>query len=175
MQRTVDPARVFRARAIAPGNTSRRKSRGNAMLEVAFVLVMLLAILFAILDYGLAVFVRSTFQEAVREGVRYAITYRTQTGMGQDDSVRSVVQSNAMGFLNGTDNFSKIHVDYYDPTTLTATSFNGPGSLVVVSIQGYTWNWLMPLGRDGTPLTINVSSSDRMEGLPSGATAPPTR
>ena len=48
----------------------RRGRRGNAFIEAAFVLVPLFALIFAILDFGLAIFVRSTLQHAVREGVR---------------------------------------------------------------------------------------------------------
>ena len=44
----------------------------------------LMAILFAVLDLSIAIFVKNTVQFAVCQGVRYAITSRTMTGMGQD-------------------------------------------------------------------------------------------
>jgi hypothetical protein len=40
-------------------------------------------------------------RSGVREGVRYAIASQTMTGMGQDASIKSVVQQNAMGVVGG--------------------------------------------------------------------------
>jgi hypothetical protein len=142
------------------------------MVEAAFVLVPLLALIFAIVDFGLAIFVRSTLQHANREGVRYAVTYRTFEGMGHDASIKAVVQDNAMGFLAGTNGLDKIHIRYYDPVTLLEVADNSPGNLVEVSIEDYTFGVLAPLMRSAAPMTLATRSSDRMEGLPGGATPP---
>jgi Flp pilus assembly protein TadG len=141
---------------------------------MAFVMVPLFALMFGIIDYGFVIFLRSTFQHAVREGVRYAVTYQTIPGQGHDASIKSVVQASAMGFLAGQSGLDKIHIQYYEPDTLGTTSANAPGNIVEISIEGYQWGWIAPLLRSGTPLTINVRSSDRMEGLP-GGTSPPAR
>lgn len=151
-----------------------RRQRGNAFVESAFVLVPLFALIFAIVDFGLAIFVRSTLQHAVREGARYAITYQLQTGMSHDESIKSVVQTNAMGFLNGDDNLAKIHIRYYDPSTFAEVPANAPGNLVEVSVEDFTWGWLSPLLRNPVALQIVTRASDRMEGLP-GGTSPPAR
>jgi hypothetical protein len=50
------------------------------------VLLPLCGFVFLILDMAWAFYVRATLQSAVREGVRYAITSQTMTGMGQDAS-----------------------------------------------------------------------------------------
>jgi hypothetical protein len=141
---------------------------------MAFTLLPLFALMFGIVDFGFAIFLRSTFQHAVREGTRYAVTYTTSPGMGHDASIKNVVQNSAMGFLSGT-NSDKIKIKYYNPDTLVETSANAPGNLIEVSIEGYNWGWLAPLFRTATPLTITTRSSDRMEGLPGGMTAPPAR
>ena len=151
-----------------------RRQRGNAFVESAFVLVPLFALIFAIVDFGLAIFIRSTLQHAVREGARYAITYQVKNGMGHDDSIKSVVQTNAMGFLSGADGAAKIHIRYYDPSTFTEVAANAPGNLIEVSVEGFTWGWLAPLLRNPTALQIVTRASDRMEGLPGGQ-APPAR
>ncbi|MEP7363566.1 MAG: TadE/TadG family type IV pilus assembly protein [Acidobacteriota bacterium] len=151
-----------------------RKRRGNAFVEGALVLLPLFALLFAITDFGLAIFIKNTFMHAVREGTRYAVTYKVQTGFGHDDSIKNVVQSNAMGFLSGATNYSKIKVRYYSPTSFVEVTGNDPGNVVEVSVEGYSWGWLAPLWRSATPLNISVRSSDRMESLPGGA-SPPTR
>lgn len=143
------------------------------MVEFALVLLPLLAIIFAIIDFSLAVYLRSTFRHAVREGARYAVTGRTVPGMGQDASIRGVVQRNAMGFLNGSSGASKIFIRYYNPGTLAETQSNSGGNIVEVSIEGYTWNWIAPVMRSATPaMTVLARSSDRMENSPGGIPPP---
>ncbi len=153
--------------------TRRRRQRGNAFVEAAFVLVPLFALIFAIVDFGLAIFVRSTLQHATREAVRYAITYRTVDGMGHDASIKEVARQSAMGFLNGDDHLEKVHVRYYDPGTFLEVPDNSPGNLVEISVENYTWGWLAQLMRNASPLQITTRSSDRMEGLPAGSNPPP--
>jgi hypothetical protein len=159
----------------APAYFRKRSERGNAFVEMAFVLVPLFAIMFAIVDFGFAIFLRSTFLHAVREGTRYAVTYRTIVGKGHDDSIKTVVQNSAMGFLAGSSGAEKIKIRYYAPDTLVETAANAPGNLVEISVEGYQWGWLAPLMRDETPLSIGARSSDRMEGLPLGMSSPPAR
>jgi Flp pilus assembly protein TadG len=144
------------------------------VVELALVLVPLLALVLAIFDFSFALFLKSTFQHAVREGVRYAVTGQTQSGMGQDASIKAVVQQNALGFLNGTTGAAKIYIRYYVPGTLAETQSNTEGNIVEVSVEGYRWNWVAPLLRAGLPaLTIQTRSSDRMEPSPGGIA--PTR
>jgi Flp pilus assembly protein TadG len=138
------------------------------------ILLPFFAITFAIIDYGLAIFVQSTLQHAVREGVRYAVTYQTISGMCQDASIKTVVKNHAMGFLTPDDKYSLIQVTYYTPDTFTVSPSNNPGNIVEVAVNGYPWGWIAPLWRSKTPLNITVRSSDRMEGLP-GGTNPPCR
>lgn len=157
----------------APGKHKKKNLAGNAIVETGLVLVPLMAILFAIVDFGFVIFIKSTFQHAVREGTRYAVTSQTMSGMGQDASIKSVVQQNAMGFLNGSTGAAMIYIRYYDPVTLVETTSNAGGNLVEISIEGYSWGWLAPLLRSATPLTIATRSSDRMEASPGGI--PPTR
>jgi hypothetical protein len=84
------------------------------------------------------------------------------------------VQRNAMGFLSSSSGATQIHIRYYLPDTLVETPNNWPGNLVEVSVEGYTWNWMAPVLRSASPLTVTARSMDRMEGLP-GGTLPPAR
>jgi hypothetical protein len=115
-----------------------------------------------IMDIAWAVFSKAALQHAVREGTRYAVTYRTMTGLGQDASIKSIVQQNAMGMLNGSSGASLVSIQYYTPDTLTA------GNVVEVSVTGYSLAPLGPLMRSNTPLSLSVSSSDRTESCPGG-------
>lgn len=157
-----------------------RARRGNLMLESALALIPMLALLFCVVDLSLAIFMKNTMQYAVRQGVRYAITSQTRSGMGQDDSIRSVVSQNSMGFLNmlAPDGRGSEHVSitYYDPGTLAAVTGAGSnrgGNIVVVSATGMSWAWMVPLMHSATPFQFTVSSADIMEASP--LAGPPAR
>jgi Flp pilus assembly protein TadG len=159
-------------RSIRPVNGGRR--RGAALVELPLVLIPTLALVVAIVDFAFGIFLRGTFQHAAREGVRYAVTSRTEPDMGHDSSIKAAVQRNAMGFLNGEEGASRIHIRYFVPGTLVETQSNAGGNIVEVSVEGYTWNWIAPLLRNNmNPLAVQSRSSDRMEASPGGT--PPAR
>ena len=153
---------------------SNSHRRGNAFVEAGLVLVPFLAIVLGITEYSLALFVRTTMQHAVREGVRYAVTYQLKGGMCHDASIKEVVRTNAVGFLKPADVATKVFVRYYLPTTFAAAPApaNSPGNIVEISVENYQWRWIAPLWRTSTPLTIVARSTDIMEGLPGGANPP---
>ena len=157
-----------------PVMRARSGRRGAALVELPMVLIPLIALWVAIIDFSFGIFLRGTFQHAAREGARYAVTSRTEAGMGHDASIKAAVQRNAMGFLNGEQGAARIHIRYYTPGTLAETQSNAGGNIVEVSIEGYTWNWIAPvLRRTMAPLSIAARSSDRMEASPAGS--PPAR
>jgi Flp pilus assembly protein TadG len=157
----------------------RSRRRGSTMVESALVIIPLLAVLVSVLDLAIAIFVKNTVQFAVCQGVRYAVTSQTMTGMGHDDSIKTVVQSYTFGLLNilSPDHVGKnrIAITYYDPQSLTPVSgagSNSGGNIVVVSANGLSWTWMLPLLRSKAPLNFSVASADLMEATPL-AGAPP--
>jgi Flp pilus assembly protein TadG len=152
---------------------SRNREKGSELVEFGLTIVPLMGFIFLIMDLSWMIFAQVTLQSAVREGVRYAITSQTQNGIGQDASIKAVVQSNAMGFLAGTSGLGKIYINYYNPTTLSSTSSNAGGNIVEVGINGFALNPFGPIMRSGSPITITASASDRMESSPPGG--PPAR
>ena len=62
--------------------------------------------------------------------MRYAVTYQTVDGMGHDGSIKDVVQTNAMGFLNSEEDPESITIRYYDPATIEEVGGNDPGNLI---------------------------------------------
>ena len=138
----------------------------------------------------MALFLTNTMQFAVRQGVRYAVTSQVMSGLGQDASIKSTVDSNSFGFLSylapgppktTCAGQACVSITYYhqdtsvSPPTLTAVtgaSSNAAGNVVQVSAAGLSYSWMIPLLRGNTPLTITVSSADIMEAQPSG---PPAR
>jgi|HubBroStandDraft_5_1064220.scaffolds.fasta_scaffold467148_2 Flp pilus assembly protein TadG len=155
---------------------ARPGERGSQVIELALVLLPLCALVFLILDIAWAFYVKATLQNAVREGVRYAVTSQTMTGLGQDASIKTVVQQNAMGLLSGSAGVALINIQYYLPTTLAPVSglnSNQGGNIVDVYVQGYSLPPLGPIFRNPAPLSLGAQSFDRMEGSPGGI--PPAR
>ncbi len=154
----------------------KRHSRGNATLESALVLGPLFMLLFAIIDFSVAILVKNTLQAAVREGVRYGVTGQTISGAGgQDNSIKQVVEQNSLGFLTPT-KASYISITYYNPKTLatvSGTNSNAAGNIIQVSVNNFSWAWMVPYARSATPLLMTAISSDMVEPSPSGV--PPTR
>ncbi len=147
------------------------------MVETAFVLLPLLALVCGSVDFCMVIFLKNTFQNATREGVRYAVTFRTKPGFCQDDSIRLVVQDFALGFLgNQSTPNPAIQVNYYDPSNLgtpvKGATANQPLNVVEVTTAGYQWNWITNLTGLVKPLNVVAYSSDRLGGLPGGSSPP---
>lgn len=140
-------------------------------MEATVTCLLLFGLLFLLIDVSLAFFTKSTLQEAVQAGVRFAVT--EQLGSGQsylNDSIVQVVQQNAAGLLNGSSGACKISVNYLNPVTGLASTGNG-GDVVEVSVAGYKYT---PVGilKSASPITITASSSDVLEPCPLGGCPP---
>ena len=153
------------------------------MIELAFTIFPFFALLFAFIDFGMAIFISTTLQNAVREGCRYAITFQTGAGggVGQDASIKNVVAQYSMGFVSATAVPAQVVINYYTQgapnTVVSGVGSNAPNNIVEVKVQNYQWRWLAPISgnifapsRDTTPLSFNVSSFDVMGGYPFGVT-----
>jgi Flp pilus assembly protein TadG len=144
--------------AVIPRKSVRRRSQrqgGSAILEGALVMLPLMAIGFALLDYPLGIFIQNTMRHAVREGVRFAVTQQTGAG-GQDEASKTAVKNNSIGFINDSDlnatptPKATLTVTYYDQSTLAVVSgvgSNRQGNICVVTAT-ITRAWMAPLWRD---------------------------
>lgn len=160
------------------------------MLEVVFTILPTFALIFGLTDCGFMIFRWSTLQNAVREGVRYAITFQTEAGpggqsLGQDASVKQVVEHYSLGMVSAADDPAHIFVNYYDPSDPNTPIGNGgntPGNVVEISVQNIAFRWLAPISGvifgdsifwATEPLTISVYAADIMGGLPVGVNEVP--
>ena len=161
----------------------RRRTRGSELLEFTLVVVPLLAMVTVLADTAWAIYAESTLQRAVRIGVRTGVTLtagQMAGGACLTDTVKSVVQTNAFGLLNGATGLAKVKVNYYLPplpnsgsaATDVSTQSNGdaPGNIMKVSVEGFSLAPLMPRifgGKtnavDNSPLVITVNSADIIE------------
>jgi Flp pilus assembly protein TadG len=150
----------------------RRGQHGNAILEFALIMLPFFGLIFGIMSITYMIFMQGVIQNAVREGVRWAITFNRGTydgnncGTSQATCITAVVQDNAFGFLSGT-NSQYIHINYYAPfnlsqpiaagdvaggKTITSTDSNYPNvqymnqtnNVVEVTVTGFPMTWLVP-------------------------------
>jgi hypothetical protein len=153
----------------------KRARRGAAMLELSLAIVPFLALSLAIIDFSVPIFLRTMLTHAVREGSRYGITFQTRPGKTQSQSIQDVVMEQSLGFLNGTTGRNMVKVRFYTPTDFveqTGSNRNLGGNIVEVSVEGFSWQYMVPLWRSSAPLPIHATSSDRLESLPRNATRP---
>jgi Flp pilus assembly protein TadG len=154
------------------------------MVEMALVLVPFLAILCGFFDLCMVTMRWTTLQNAVREGCRYAVTFQRTSGLGQDASVRTMVQQYSMGLVSATANPPIITVEYYSPSAsnipIATPNGNVPGNIVEVSVVNYPWAWLAPISGTlsnpfyaTTPFRITVRSADILGGYPAGMISVP--
>jgi len=145
----------------------RSRESGSQVVEATFVIIPLLLMTFMMLDLSMVIFVRTTLQEAVREGDRYAITGQNTVGPCQDDSIKAVVKHYALGFLKSGSAASTIHVQFVNPST-GGQGTNAYENIVNVKIEGFKYSALAPFQRLNYPLYVFAEASDVMEPL-SGA------
>lgn len=183
----------------------RNRRRGHVAAEMALGFLPLFAFFVGILDFSFSIFIQSSFQNATRDAVRFGITYNlTYNGTSystQTAAMEAVAQANCFGFLDSTVKLSdgtyantKLQVNYYFPdnlstpatssqlpyTTSTTPSYvikylNQTGNVIEVRVNGYPWNWMVPLPNfmPGKSISISASSLDVLEGYPVGTQTPP--
>ena len=158
-----------------------KRSSGSAIVEGAFVLLPTLAFIIGILDIGLMTYRFTTVQGAVREASRYAITFARQTvggnQLGQDASIKKVVEQYAMGIVTTSDDPVHIFVKYYTPTNMNteipfASGGNVPGNLVEVSVDNLSYTGVFSLYA-GQTIPVRAYSSAILGGYPVNVTSVP--
>lgn len=112
-----------------------RGDRGQALVEFALVLPVVIVLLVGLFDVSRAVFTSSTLATAAREGSRYAITHGAQstlpsgpgapsyTAPDRDTAVEAVVRQHAVGVAEMT-----VSAEWPDGT-------NERGKRVVVTVR----------------------------------------
>jgi|GEM_PF-502291 Flp pilus assembly protein TadG len=142
--------------------------RGSAVIEAGLTIVLLFGLMLLIMDLAMVLFIKSTLQQAVREGVRVGVTARLVGSTAYlNDSITQTVQENSLGFLNGAQGACRIRIQYFDPNT-GAPSLGTQGDLLVVSVENYNYTVLGAILKSAHPVPISVSASDILERCPVG-------
>ena len=138
----------------------RRDTRATAVVEFAIIFPVLAMLVFGVIDFGRAFFLRNNLVSAVREGARYGATLDYPCSSASGTAIQARVQTYVTSFGGGA----------VSPTVSTASGACSPTATVVtdvvVSISGYTFTPVTPVFRlinYSTTLTINVSARYRWE------------
>ena len=147
-----------------PDFERRRRERGSQTVEAGLITLIMFALIFLLMDISLSLFIKSTLQEAARDGVRFGVTEQLLTGDSYlSDSITRVVQQNAMGFLSNPG--CQVTINYLDPYGGPVASATG-GDILQVAITGYQYTPLGAILKSAAPINISVSASDVMEQCP---------
>ena len=127
--------------------------RGQTLLEFAFIMPFIIILLFAILDFGLALDRRITLQHAVREGARFAAVHASI------DDVKDRTVQQAQGIIDSGD----VEVCYIDGPD--ADGYPGDAGDQVRVTATFTYE---PRLFGGMLATIGPASAPSIEMTPSG-------
>ena len=139
----------------------RRGESGAAIVEFGIVLLPTLGFLFLLLNLAWIIFEWACVQEAVREGVRSAITCSPSAGLNA--FVDQIVEQYSFGFINSSNVGNVVSINYYAPGTLSPV--NGPvttGDVVVVSVSGLKVSTFAGIMYTPQALYISANSADIM-------------
>jgi Flp pilus assembly protein TadG len=139
-------------------STSGRRSRGQALVEFAFVAPIFFLLLFSIIDFGRYVYYVQILNNAAREGARYAIvhggnSFQPTGPLPDDPTITSVVRNYAVGVI-GTGAAFTVTSTWGTPP---GSPSNNRGQRVHVTIS-YAFHSLIPIVPI-PPITINGEST----------------
>jgi Flp pilus assembly protein TadG len=115
-----------------------RSERGAALVEFALVVPLLVLMMCAVIDFGLAVYTLNNLTAAVREGGRFAATIPTPGPVVNDSTVRDRVYKYIVGMNNG---LTATQVK----NLITVTAPDATTGNITVQITGYPYKPVTPL------------------------------
>ncbi len=145
----------------------RIAERGQSLVETAIVLMLLLLLTFAIIDFSSLFYVFLALENGVSQATRYAVTGQLQSGndpntgnpYNREGSIKKIMQD-----VTPTLDITKATITFSNITKGTSDS-GGPGDIIRVNVS-YDWNIITPLIRpffSGGKITLKVSSTMKNE------------
>ncbi len=116
--------------------SSRKNERGATLVEFAIAATVFLTAMFAILEFGRALWVHNALTDAARRGARYAVIHRSS----DIDAVKNVVVYGdpAGGTQPLVENLTSANV------TVTYSNFSLNTGNVTVGVTGYQFQFVLP-------------------------------
>jgi Flp pilus assembly protein TadG len=150
-------------REVSTKAASGVRQRGNTLVEQAFILVVLLTLLFAIIDFGRALYTYHFVSNAAREATRWAsvrgaLCQGLTGGCPADPSDVQTFVSNVSGMGLDPSKITTTTAWVAPPNNSPACVQNpkNPGCVVEVTVQ-YSYSFLFPF-LPTTPLTMKSTS-----------------
>jgi hypothetical protein len=120
----------------------RKRSRGQALVEFALALPVLLVIFMGLFDFGRAVFAYNSLSNAAREGARVAIVDQTVVGGVPVGATEAASQATGLG-LNPADP-TQVQVSYVMPDLSSPCPTRSLGCIADVAVH-YQFRAITPI------------------------------
>lgn len=136
-----------------------REKRGTAVVEFAIIFPVLAMLVFGVIDFGRAFFLRNNLVSAVREGARFGATLSSPCISASTTAIQSRVQTYVSAFGGSTVTAVVTTPGNCSPTAGVVTD-------VVVQISAYPFTPVTPVFRlinFTSALNITVSARYRWE------------
>ena len=114
----------------------RKTERGASLLEFAIAATVFLTVLFAVVEFGRALWVHNALTDAARRGARYAVLHKATD---IDDVKKIVVYGDLTSTTPLLENLSTSNV------TVTYNAFNLDTGTATVFIHDYQFQPILPL------------------------------
>jgi Flp pilus assembly protein TadG len=137
-----------------------RDSRGTAVVEFAIIFPVLAMLVFGVIDFGRAFFLRNNLVSAVREGARYGATLANPCNGAAQTLIQARVQTYVSSFGGAS------VTPTVDTSVGACSATSGVVTDVVVRITNYTFTPVTPVFRlisYNSALNITVSARYRWE------------
>jgi Flp pilus assembly protein TadG len=119
-------------------NSTQKKTgeEGASLLEFAIAATVFLTVIFAVVEFGRALWVHNALSDAARRGARYAVLHQATD---IDDVKKIVVYGDLTETNPMLENFSTANVD------VVYNDFKLDGGTVSVSVHDYDFQLILPL------------------------------
>lgn len=158
-----------------PRSANRR--RGQALVEFALILPVLLLIIFGIVDAGRLIYTMNTVGNAARSGARVAIVNQSTTGTNTCDTTSATAYPVgcvlAAGINLSIDPVTDVQITYRDPTDAAACAVMSIGCLAVVKVTGHYTPLTPIIGQIIGSVAVQSTSKVPIERVCTNPPAPP--
>jgi len=116
---------------------NKKREQGASLLEFAIAATVFLTVLFAVVEFGRALWVHNALADAARRGARYAVVHTAADSAAVKNVV--VYGDPAGGSTPLVDNLTTSNVN------VTYSGFGLSGGTATVSISNYQFQFVVPL------------------------------
>jgi Flp pilus assembly protein TadG len=135
---------------------SKWGQRGDVLVEFALAGMLGSLFLFAIIDFGRAIFTYNLVANGARLGTRYAMVHGSACTLAGCPAQPSDVQTYVRSKSSGVDTSSlTVSTSWAAGTNCTTSPYKGPGCLVTVTVS-YPFKYILPFVK-----TVTMSSTSK--------------